>query len=102
MHLRVVCHDVPRAVSKPVSKPALAPACNRVLRTSKENIAIRPMRPAAPARTGDAKQCSYYFRVVQNQVIRVENASDKGGMMETNYSDDSVAVSQGLSALPDK
>jgi hypothetical protein len=67
VHLRAVRHDVPRAVSKPVSKPVLAPACNRVLRTSIENIAIQPMRPAAPARSGAQGRCERMFLLLPSR-----------------------------------
>jgi hypothetical protein len=58
VHLRAVSHDVPMAGSKPESKPVLAPACNRALRTLKGNGAIQPMIPAAaPARNGIQGRC---------------------------------------------
>lgn len=50
-------HDEPRPVSVPVPVPVIVPACKRVLRTSKGNVAIQPIIPAAaPATSGGAQR----------------------------------------------
>lgn len=54
-------HDEPRRpVSVSVPVPVIVPACKRVLRTSKGNVAIQPITPAAaPATSGGAQGWRY-------------------------------------------
>ena len=51
-----VRHDEPSPVSVSVPVVVIAPACKRVLRTSKGNVAIHPIIPAAAPATSGAAQ----------------------------------------------
>jgi hypothetical protein len=49
-------HDEPSPVSASAPNVVIAPACKRVLRTSKGNVAIHPIMPAAAPATSGAAQ----------------------------------------------
>ena len=69
-----VRHDEPNPVS--LSVPAIAPACKRVLRTSKGNVATQPMIPAAAPATSGAAQGRSEKRVSVSVSVSVSSTNE--------------------------